>query len=71
MKITMMETIKVEILFEVNYCARRFLIFSLIIYSACVNQVDVHKEEIQLTIDSSMNRMFSVYEFFTLENFSI
>lgn len=60
MKIMMMENIKVEILFEVNkifkFYNSNLFCFSL---KACVTHVDTHKEEIQLTIDSSTTRSHS------------
>jgi hypothetical protein len=57
MKIIRMLNIKVEILYEVDYLL--FLFHFRIFYSACVSHVDVQKEETQLTIDPSTNRMLN------------
>ena len=58
MKIMMMENIKVAILYEVNYLLNSKIFILSFLCLACVSHVDIHKEEIQLTIDQSTNRMF-------------
>lgn len=71
MKIMMMQNIKMEILFEVNsFLYYRFSTYKFhFFYLACVTYVDIHKEEIQVTVDSSTNRMFIKNLFFSFLDF--